>query len=448
MDGTGPVAVSAPGRQWLLVSVLTAVSMLALIDKNLLQLMVDPIKADLHLSDVELSLILGAAFALANLAASLPAGWMADRGYRRLIIAGGVVTWSVATAASGAARSFGALFAARAAVGCGEGIIPPACYSLLRDGVDRQRRGRALAVYTMATTAGSGVALLICGALIAAIAARGIDRLPLIGAARPWQTALATIGLIGLPVSLLTLVIPRVGGADRNPAGEGSYRDALAFLRARAPVMLPLLAYSVLQSMLTATMGSWVPALIGRTFHLTPQAIGPILGSLLIVCGMVGLWLVGVLIDRLNASGRHGAAIVGFAAAVLFTVAGTIMPHVRPLGAFWAIEVLVLLGTMPFLVVVAEIVAREAPARMVGKVMAVFLLLQALIGYSLAPTLTALLTEHVYESGGNPLGAAISTMVAALGSIEVAMIALAWRALRRGDARRPGAGPRGALAGA
>jgi MFS family permease len=96
--------VISKGRQWLLVAILTSVSMLAMIDKNLLQLMVDPIKADLGLSDVQISLILGAAFALANLAASLPAGWLADRGNRSLIIGSGVVIWSVATAASGADR--------------------------------------------------------------------------------------------------------------------------------------------------------------------------------------------------------------------------------------------------------------------------------------------------------------------------------------------------------
>ena len=185
-------------QQWGLVTTLTVVSMLAMIDKNLIQLMVDPIKADLGLTDVQISLLIGAAFAIANLAASLPAGWLADRTSRRMLIGSGVVIWSIAAAAGGLARSFGGFFAVRAAVGFGEGLIPPACYSLMRDGIDGSRRGRALAVYSMAITAGAGLALVVCGALIAAIVAQGIDRVPLIRAIRPWQLTLMAIGIAGL----------------------------------------------------------------------------------------------------------------------------------------------------------------------------------------------------------------------------------------------------------
>jgi MFS family permease len=286
----------------------------------------------------------------------------------------------------------------------------------------------------MATTAGAGIALLVCGALIAAISIRGIDHMPLIGAVRPWQAALVIIGLVGLPVALLAFLLPKVPRVSVAMSDHSSYADALRFMRARGPVLIPLLVYSIAQSMLMATMGSWIPALIGRNFGLAPQTLGPILGTLLILCGLIGLWLVGMLIDRFNARGRHGAAIVGLGAALLFTVAGTIMPHIRSLNIFWPVEVFVLLGTTPFLVVTAEIVSRETPAHMVGKMMAVFLFAQAVIGYSFAPTLTALLSEHLFLGSTNPLGDAISTVVAVLGTIEIGMIALAWRNMRRGDA--------------
>ena len=366
-----------PGRQWWTVICLTAVSMLALIDKNLIQLMVGPIKQDLGLTDVQISVLLGAAFGVANIAAGLPAGWLADRVNRRGLVGLGVLIWSVGTAACGLTRSYAGLFAARASVGVGEGIIPPACYSLLRDGVDEGRRGRALAIYSTATTTGAGIALVIAGALIAAIAARGIAAVPLFGSIHPWQLALVIIGLVGLPMTLLVLTLPQIRRArtDAQPV-ESSFGDALRFFQSRASIFVPLLVYSVAHSMLMATMGAWVPALIGRKFGMSPQQLGPILGLLLIVCGPLGLAVVGISIDRLHKARLPGAAMVGLAGALVFATAGIIMPQVGSLAAiFWPVETLVLLATTPFLVVTAAVVTEQAPAHMTGKLMALFSLL-------------------------------------------------------------------------
>ena len=431
-----------PARQWWTVGCLTAVSMLALIDKNLIQLMVGPIKQDLGLTDVQISLLIGAAFGVANIAAGLPAGWLADRFNRRGLVGLGVLAWSVGTAACGLTRSYAGLFAARAGVGVGEGIIPPACYSLMRDGVDENRRGRAFAIYSTATTTGAGIALVVAGALIAAIAARGIDAVPLFGPIHPWQLALVIIGLVGLPMTLLVLTLPQVGRtrpATGERAVESSFGDALRFFRSRASVFVPLMVYSVMHSMLMATMGSWMPALIGRKFGMSPQQLGPVLGVLLIVCGPAGLAVVGTAIDRLHKARRPGAAMVGLAGALVFAAAGAVMPQVGSLAEFWPVETLVLLSTTPFLVVTAAVVAEQAPAHMTGKLMAIFLFVQGLLGPSLAPTLAAVLSDHVFTGEANALGNAITTSAITYGGIAVVAVALLWRNLAAAPAPREAA---------
>ena len=436
-DAAGVPPALSPRQQWWIVAVLTTLSMLAMLDKNLIQLMVTPIRHDLGLTDVQISLVIGAAFAVANIAAGLPAGWLADRISRRGLVGTGVIVWSLATASSGVARSFGGLFAARAAVGVGEGIIPPSCYSLLRDGVEPGKRGRALAIYSTAQTAGAGIALVVAGALIGAIAARGIDRLPLVGPIHPWQLALAIIGILGLPVTLLVLTLPRVGRARAAARPEeSSFADAIRFVLARWPVFLPLLIYSVSHAMLMAVMGSWMPALIGRKFGLAPQQLGPILGVLLILCGPGGLAVVGVLIDRLHRAGRPGAAMVGVWGAAVFALAGAIMPQLASLDAFWPVETLVLLSTTPFLVVTAAIVSEQAPPHMVGKLMAMFLFVQGLAGQALSPTLAALLSDRVFRGQANALGNAITTSAIIYGGVGFAMAVLLWWNLRRRTVRQ------------
>ena len=189
--------------QWALVACLTLLNMLAQIDKNILVLMVGPIQRDFGVSDIQISFLIGTAFAVANILVGLPAGWLADRFDRRLVIATGVLVWSAAVAANAAATAFIALVIARAVVGAAEALTPPSSYSLIRDGVDDQRRARALSVYTMSMMLGTGLSLVLGGPLLHLVQASGIHALPLVGEVSAWQLTLFMIGVAGLPLSLL-----------------------------------------------------------------------------------------------------------------------------------------------------------------------------------------------------------------------------------------------------
>ena len=138
-------AASAP-RQWWLVCVLVVMGLLAIIDKTVLSLLFDSIREDLRLSDTQMSVIYGLSFALANVAFTLPAGWLADRWSRRGLLASGAIVWSLMTGVFGLGRSFTQLFVTRAAVGFSEAVLYPSCLSMLRAAL--LERARALSAET------------------------------------------------------------------------------------------------------------------------------------------------------------------------------------------------------------------------------------------------------------------------------------------------------------
>ena len=417
-----PVAgMEAPGAsrsaavQWWLVACLLLVGVLAQIDKTVLTLLVGPIKRDMALSDTEIGLIVSAAFAVANLGISIPAGWMADRWSRRAIVASGVAVWSVTAAACGAANSFGTLFLARAGCGLGEGISPPASYSLIRDGVSTVRRGRAFSTYGMYLSVGSGLSLVVGGALVGAVVANNWTTYPVIGTVKPWQSALVIIGLAGLPFALLAYAF-RDPGRSQADGGRGvTFGEAFAYLRQSRGPAVALLVFSVMHAMLTASIAAWLPAFIGRTFGLPPQVIGPTLGSLLMVAAPIGLWSAGTMMDRSATHGPAGIGVVAIIVSCVLLAAAVALPHSSSLSMFWVLETFVILTSTTYITVTSTTVSHLVPPRAIGKTMAFYLLVQSGCGVGLAPVITAVVSDTVFGGEPGALGQALSLVALVFG---------------------------------
>lgn len=418
---TGQETARPAIAEWRMVVALTVIAMLALLDKYALSLLVQPLKADLGLTDTQVGIAVGAAFAIANIAVGIPAGWAADRYSRRMIVFGGVVLWSMMAVACGLAGSFWTFFIARAGVGLGEGIIPPASYSLIRDGVAPARRGRAFGVFAMSNTLGPGIALMLGGTLIGAIVALHWQSLPLVGAVKPWQLTLIVLGLAGLPLAFLAYAFPapaRHGHAE----GPSSYRDALKVMRDDRAIYRPLIIFSCSSAMVASALGIWFPAFVGRTWHLTPQVIGPTLGLILCIAGPLGLFVAGSTIDRFKRRGREGAGRVAVIVAVMLSLFATAVPLAPAVPLMWTVEAGVVLCSTCYLAIVSIVVSQNAPSAMVGKIMALLLVLQGIFGSGLAPIVVGFLADHL--SGG--LGQALATHAGVLTLVGiVAAVALA-----------------------
>ncbi|RYE74615.1 MAG: MFS transporter, partial [Oxalobacteraceae bacterium] len=222
----GGVQDQAP-RAWFSIGVLLILTILSYVDRSIISLMIEPIKADLAISDVQISLLQGMAFALLYTIASVPMGYLGDRTSRRAVIFCGATAWSLATAACGLARSFGHLFVARVAVGAGEATLSPSAYALVADLFPPQRLAFAIGVLATGAAIGSALALIIGGLVVS-----WAQAVPPIMGLRSWQLVFVVVGLPGLIVAPLVFLIPRTARTTQTEVARNipklQYRRWLA----------------------------------------------------------------------------------------------------------------------------------------------------------------------------------------------------------------------------
>ena len=184
----GPHRLLTSGQAWYVVVVLTLANVSGFVDRQILSLLVEPIKRDLGVSDTQVSLLMGLSFAVFYSLLGIPIGRLADRTSRRAIVAVGAALWSLLTALSGIARTFGQLFVMRVGVGVGEATLGPSAVSLIADAFPRERRGTAMSVYMLGTFLGSGIAYALGAWVVALTANQAPWQWPLVGEIRPWQS--------------------------------------------------------------------------------------------------------------------------------------------------------------------------------------------------------------------------------------------------------------------
>ncbi len=309
----------APAAAWSAVVLFSVAAILSYTDRQILSLLVDPIRADLRISDTQIGVLQGVAFALIYSFAGLPLGRLADLVQRRSVILAGIGLWSAGTLLCGYAESFWALFGGRVVVGIGEAALAPAAFSMISDMFPARLRGMALGVFVMGMAVGGGVAIAIGGAVLGVASSGGLASLPLIGGLAAWRAVLVLLGLSGVPILFLMLALVREP-ARRGERGEAqpSLRVVFTELRAVRGALIPLVIGCALMSVGDFAMQSWSPALLGRVYGLSPRDIGVTLGPLIIVSGAVASLSGGALSDRFaRVSGPSGRLKLAFVAALL-----------------------------------------------------------------------------------------------------------------------------------
>ncbi|MDE2621087.1 MAG: MFS transporter [Sphingomonadales bacterium] len=312
------------------------------IDRQILSLMVQPIKADLGVSDFAMSLLQGFAFALFFCVLGIPFGRLADRRSRKHIIAAGVLLWSLMTIACGFAGTYAMLFVARMGVGVGEAALAPAGYSLLADMYRKERLVRAMSIFTLGGMIGGGLAFLVGGQVIDYATAAEASPLGIEGL-RPWQFSFIVVGLPGLLVALLFLLVhePARRGAARGP--QPRFGEALAYLWGRRADYAPVYLAATFMAVLSYGGLTWFPTHLIRAYGLGAGETGAILGTIHIVAPVLGATLATVLTERFTARGLHDAPLrtIGLIAplAGLFFMA-PLMPTKGLTIAMWFLAVL------------------------------------------------------------------------------------------------------------
>ena len=322
---SAPVSRTSSPR--LVLWLLLIVYIFNFIDRQIVNILAEPIAKDLDLSDTQIGLMTGIAFALLYTILGIPIARYSDRPSTNRIglISVSLAVWSAMTALCGVAQNFVQLLLARVGVGVGEAGCTPAAHSLIADIVPKERRSSALAFYALGIPIGSLLGMLIGGQLA--------DRLG-------WREAFMIVGLPGIILAVVLLVVlrdPRRGAvmtaarAASTPPRVLSNREALtAIMSSRAFILLLIAGSSA--SFLSYGKATWTTIFFQRTHGLSPGEVGFWFGIWGGAAGIAGTWLGGWLADRYGAVNRRHvmtAPAIGMAIAAPMAFAAYFMADWR-----------------------------------------------------------------------------------------------------------------------
>ncbi|HEY2779400.1 MAG TPA: MFS transporter [Steroidobacteraceae bacterium] len=417
---------------WGVLAILVATAIVSYTDRQVLSLLVDPVRHDLGISDTQISLLLGTAFAVIYGIAGIPFGMLADRTSRRNLIFFAVVVWSAGTVACGYAQSFGQLFAARIVVGLGESVLSPAAISLISDYFPPSRRGMAVGCFLSGIAIGIGASILIGGGVLHLVEVGAMAGTPL-ASLTAWRLVLLLIGAPGIAWSFVILLIRepvrRVAQASATPeAGTPMRRTALY-------VVAPIYLVVAMASLVDNAVGAWAPSLLIRNFGRDPAQVGVQLGVLLTIAFGGGVLLGGWLSDLVGGHGhwmrKLGVCMVASVLIMLVSL-GLTSSHLAVVmaaipGYFALSGVVTACGFSSILDAI--------PNSKRGFAMAVSFFLNVAVGAGLGPTSVALAGTHIFGTAAG-LGPAIAFIAGFGYLLAAAAIILAFTASNFAQRRR------------
>jgi MFS family permease len=355
------------------------------LDRQILGILAQPIIQDLKLDDTQFGMLAGVAFALLYSVLGVPLAYVADRTSRSTVIAASLAVWSGFTALCGTASGFAQLFFYRLGVGVGEagGVAPS--YALIADYFPPEKRARALAIYSLGIPVG-----LAGGTLLGAYIAAAVD----------WRTAFLVMGVAGILIApIFKLVVRDVP----KPAGAAQVRapiSAVFPLLARKPSFWLMAFGAGFSSLCGYGLAAWVPTVLIRSFKFDLITTGQFMGSLLLIGGTFGVFMGGVLADRLGKGDRAWylrLPAIAWAITIPTFAAGLLMPD--PWIA-WPLLLIPNALNILWLGPVTTAVQHLVPQHMRATASASFLLINNLIGLGVGPTLIGFISTSLKASYG------------------------------------------------
>lgn len=432
------------GQAWYAVFVLALGLMVTYLDRGILSLLVEPIKRDLHISDTQMSLLMGFAFVCFYLVVALPIARLVDYKSRRAILGVGTAIWSLTTAVSGLARTFGQLFFCRVGAGVGAACSSPASFSMLADLFPREKLSRAFAVLFFGMFLGEGIALIVGGGLASAFMRMSPRSWPLIGLLHGWQLTLIVIGLPGLLIAALMATLREPARRGRIVAGLGdapvvpkqpSVKDVLVFIGKNAGIFLPMFASMGIAAVMGFGIRSWAPSFYVRTFHWTVARYGFVQGLLSLLVMPIGALTGSLFAEQLAKRGYDDANMRTVFVGQLLSLPGMILFPLMPTPGLS----IALCTAYTFFVYWTNAPMNAAlqivtPNQMRGQVTALFLFVYNVIGFGIGPTIVALFTDFMFHSE-KMVGYSMAIATVTLGSLTAVIMWLGVRPYGRAIAQ-------------
>ncbi|MBM4334871.1 MAG: MFS transporter [Deltaproteobacteria bacterium] len=412
---------SSPAYPRYVLGVLWLVYVANFVDRQVIAILLEPIKRELGASDTAMGFLSGFAFALFYTFAGIPVARWADRSSRTAILAAGVAVWSLFTAASGLARSFAELALARVGVGIGEAAGTPPSHSLISAYFPPGSRATALSIYASGVYVGSMLAYLGGSWVLTHF---------------DWRTVYLLVGLPGIALALLvrfTVREPPRAAPSGAVTGQGAAPGTLAVIRellSRRSFVFIVLAGSC-QSLSGYATLAWGPAFLGRVHGLAPVEIGAWLGLVIGIGGSLGVFLGGMLADRLGAIDPRWVprlcalqCLSSFPFLLGFLLLGT--PRAALL-CFAPAYTLAAMYVGPMLAMVQGIARPETRAT----ASALHLFILNMVGLGAGPLLVGLGDDRVFAAFGSHAirySLVSAGVIAALGSLVFLLVARTLRA--------------------
>ncbi len=389
---------------WYVVVILTVTYTISFIDRQIMALMIGPIRTDLAITDTQVSLLIGLAFAMFYTLLGLPIARLADRYSRRAIISAGIAIWCVMTAACGMAQTYPQLFLARIGVGVGEAALSPSALSLISDIFPPNRRGRAIAFYNMGISLGSGLAMIIGGQLVVMVGGAERSAWPIFGELYGWQKIFILVGLPGLLMAVLLWTVREPQRQERlaaQPGNDGGIpiRDVVRYLGTRWRLYgSHFLGLSVV-AILTYGFLAWIPQMFIRTWGWSVAQIGMAYGVVTLLSGALAVLFVAGFARYFTTRGHSDVYMRVALWACAFGVIGAILVPLAPTPAIAVLALVpVSVGTIAATGAGLTALMVVTPNQMRAQASAAYYFVVNLLGLTLGPTGIALVTDYVFRN--------------------------------------------------
>jgi len=432
MSGTGtevpPTATKddtpypSPAAGWLLVVMLTIAYIFSFVDRYILNYLVEPIKAEFALTDIQVGWLLSA-FTIIYGFVGILMGWLIDRGRRVWIVTVGMTVWSLATVATGMAKNFVQLFTARMTVGVGEATLSPATFSMIGDSFPPEKRATPVAFYSSALPIGAGLASLLTAAIIALASSGETQSLPFFGELSPWRFILIIVGLPGLFFALMFLFIKeparRASAVPSEVIGGSGFDDAIKYVLKNFWLYFGFIMVVGCMTAIAYSQGL-LAATFERTWGWSAEKYALINGIALLVIGPLNMMAMGTISDRWTSKGVPDAALRLMYIGFFIMVPTASLPFFMPSGEL-AFAVLCIntigIGIVSAIGVTALLVI--TPGQVRGQVVALYYLAISWFG-SLGPITTGYLSNLVF--GEENIRYAVATVPIIFAIIPLAMM--------------------------
>ena len=402
-----------PSYAWYVAVLMMFFYVLSFMDRQIIAVLIDPIKADLGLSDVQISLLGGLSFVLFYSTTGIFIGRLADSLNRPLLIAAGVFIWSLTTALSGLASKFWQLLILRMGVGLGESALLPSTLSLLADYFPPKRLATPTSVFLLGAPIGIGLSFAAGGYLLGVAqditAADGWEDVVFIGGSAAWKLVLLFLGVLGMlmTLGLLSVREPRnmsAAAVEKAQKSKAKAADAASLAEVKHYAKQHWVAISALYfgmsliSLAAYSQGFWDITFLARTYDKDPATVSFGYGMVQLFGGLSGMLFAGIVADRLSKRGVQAASvimvIIGAAIATPFSF---IYPLVGSSSSALFFMVIAIFGSNMGFACAASAIQRMFPGNMLGLAAGIYFFISNAVGIGIGPTAVAAITDYVFK---------------------------------------------------